>query len=259
MLKGRYTALVISVFAHLLLLIALVFFSVKQQKLPKEIIKKPAIKSYLYRKPKPVIETLPRKPLAEEQIKVLAKEVKAIAPIKKIEEKAIEVVKIAPVVNNELPTKSNKTSKDDTVQEKSAAPALPTSLPVRPAIRSSSLSSHQSLSRLRNSINQQVANDFSSEQTQVRSASVMHAAQIPVPHSTVSLNAEKRQQQNINAFNTGRIIKHENGRCTIRTEQFLGSPIKATEVNFSCEENPFNKSFREHMAKVNKKFVHYTK
>ena len=259
MLKGRYTALSISVFAHIILLLVLVFFSVQPPLNPKEVIKKTAIKSYIYHKAKPVIKTLPEQPIIKEPIKALLEEVKAIAPVKKIEEKSIETVKAVPVVNNKLPAKINKPSKDDTAQKKLTAPALPTSLPVRPIIRSSSLSSHQSLSRLRNSIDQQLANDFFSEQTQTRSASKMHGAQLPVPHSEVALTAEEKHHKNTSRTHAHAITKNDDGTCTIVREQVLGSPVEASVSGFACGESKFDKSFRQHMKAVNKKFMNNQK
>ena len=256
MLKGHHTTLVTSIIIHILLLLVLVFLSGKQQQQTKEITKKPSIKSYLYRPVKPIPKIEPKKTTIEAIKKAQLKkvEIQEETEPKKVLEKTAKAIKKTPEEKT-LPPKTNEAPQKEIALKKPTAPALPSSLPVRPAIRSSSLSSHQSLSRLRNSINQQLANDFSSEQTQVRSASKMHGEQLPVPHSEVALTAEEKHHKNTRRTHANAITKNDDGTCTIVREQILGSPVEASVSGFACGESKFDKSFREHMKAVNKKFV----
>jgi hypothetical protein len=51
------------------------------------------------------------------------------------------------------------------------------------------------------------------------------------------------------------ITKHDNGTCIIEREQFLGSPVEGSTSAFACGESKFDKSFREHMRKVQNKIM----
>jgi len=261
-LKGRYTAIVISIFAHIALLLALLFLSDKQQHQPKSIIKKAAIKSYLYRQAKPVVKVKPITPTIEAVKSAQPKEVKTQTIV--TTKKKAEITKVSTAVNPQKQNISKQASQAEAPKKEVTAPHLPSPLPVSPAIRSSSLSSlplssHKSLARLRNSINQQLVQDAFNEHNQVRSASVMHGEQIPVPHSEVELTAKEVYKKNTSGSHAEAITKNDNGTCTIVREQILGSPVEASVSGFSCGESKFDKSFREHMEKVNKKFVRYKK
>jgi len=251
-LKGRYTALVISVIVHMVLFSALVLLSDKQQAQTKKVIKRQEIKSYLYRSEK-------SKPIPKEVVKInkpnetelpVVKQVQAKQPVTKIEKKT----QIKPLAEQVIAVKTateKPSQTNNATINKAVAPQLPGSAFSSSKNRSHAL--HNSLSRLRNSIDQQLVNDAFDEHTQVRSASIMHGKQIPVPHSDVKLTDEEEQKKNTKESHTESITKNDNGTCTIVREQILGSPVEASVSQFSCGESKFNKSFREHMQKVQAK------
>lgn len=258
MLKGRHTALIVSVFAHIAVFLALIFLSSEQQIKTPKAIKQPSIKSYLYRPEKrkiieikPIIpaETIVKAKLAEVKKEPMKQPVEL--PKKLVKPKPIETKKIEELVVTDAPAIAIKPT------EKKPVPQLPGSTSSVTKKKAHSL--HNSLARLRNNINQQLADDAFKEHNQVRSASVMHADQIPVPHSEIKLTEEEKYKKNTKSTHAESITKNDDGTCTIVREQILGSPVEASVSGFSCGESKFDKSFREHMEKVNKKFVTYKK
>lgn len=266
-LKGRYTALIISVVIHLVLLLALVLISAKQQSQTQKTLdqpypknQQPKIQSYLYKRPKS--KTTEKTPVESKEIsQVVNKEHPAIKPLKK--EQEIEQEKLTKIIPVEK-TLQSETLPKKTIPENKApvenktVPQLPDSQPSSLPNKSSTVPTrsntlHNSLSNLRESINKQLMTDAFNEQTQTRSASIMHAEQIAVPHSDVKLTSEEKYQQNTKTNHAEAITKNDNGTCTIVREQILGSPVEASVSGFSCGESKFDKSFREHMQKVNNK------
>jgi len=262
LLKGRFTALIISVVVHILLFSALVLLSAKQQTQTKikDVVERQEIKSYLYRAKKIV-------PAQEDVIKPVTSPIAELAIAKKeppkpspkqvkkqIEKKIEQQTKITPVEEMAVtsPLAPSAQERNKPVQQKET-PSLPTVDSSKKNKRSNAL--HNSLSRLRNSINQKLADDSFNKYKQVRSSSVMHGAQLPVPHSDVPLTTEEKHQKNTSFSHTGSITKHDDGTCTIVREQILGSPVEASVSSFACGESKFDKSFREHMKKVNDKLI----
>ena len=91
---------------------------------------------------------------------------------------------------------------------------------------------------------------------QFRSPSVMHGEQIPVPHSQYKLTPEQERESKTTRMSDDiSITKYDNGICTIERKQFLGSPIEGSISAFACGESKFDKSFREHMKKVQEKIM----
>ena len=83
----------------------------------------------------------------------------------------------------------------------------------------------------------------------------MDGEPFPVPKTLVPLTADQQHKLNTSTSHVGSITKNDNGTCTIQREQILGSPVAATTSYFSCGESKFDKSFREHMQKVQAKLV----
>jgi hypothetical protein len=77
-----------------------------------------------------------------------------------------------------------------------------------------------------------------------------------VPKPIVPLTIDQQKKLNTSSSHVGSITKNDNGTCTIQREQILGSPIEATTSYFGCGESKFDKSFREHMKKVQTKLGH---
>lgn len=84
----------------------------------------------------------------------------------------------------------------------------------------------------------------------------MHGEQTVVPPSLVKLTPEQARNKNTTKMsNDISITKHEDGTCTIDRAQFLGSPVEGSSSVFACGERKFDKSFREHMKKVQEKLM----
>ena len=249
-IQKKYNQLVvfiISVLAHLLLLIAL-WFAAKNTTLSKANFMKSipevkTIKSYLYQKPIQT-KTLPVEP---------------VEPVEVSSTKVPEKTQNPEEVKKESATKQERTTihspekvkpieqiskESNTKVESVAAPPLPTKR---------TFSAYGQLSKLRDSINKDMVQKEMDERNVFRSASEMTADQIPVPHSQVKLTPQQEKEKNTSNFGGGTITKYDDGYCIIEREQMLGSPVESTTSAFACGESKFDKSFREHMKKVNAK------
>lgn len=250
-LNGRYTAVFISTVLHIVLLIVLIYLSADTKIPVEKPISKPAIKSYIYTPPvQPSLKPI-APPLSKEKVIKVIEE--PVVP-KKVEKKLVK--------DSALPKNTKKPIvKPEEKDEQKLLPGPP--LPGLDAKPKNSLpttsnrkfSAHEQLSRLRSSINNRVVNDAYKEHTQIRSASAMDGEQIPVPHSTKQLTPEEVYEKNTSSTGHNKITKNDNGTCTIRREQMLGSPVEATTSSFACGESQFDKNFREHMKKVRDKVM----
>ncbi len=232
-LKKHYLIILVSILVHLLL--ALLLFVIAEKPQIKEIkVAKKAINSYLYKMPaKPIVkQILPKKAelkkeenqQASEQIKLLS----AVTPAPSLAIKAVKAVK-AVKVNPETATKK-------TVQ--------------------ATFSAYQQLNSLRSAINEKMMVDELSELQQFRSPSVMHGEQASVPHSAIPLTPEQEREKKTTRMSDDiSITKYDNGICTIERKQMLGSPIEGSSSAFACGESKFDKSFREHIKKVQEKLL----
>jgi hypothetical protein len=251
-IKGHYTAIYISVFLHVLLFVVL--FSLPPSQPIKTIIakEKPAIKSYIYR-PKKIIKKIPSINKAELPLIITPiQETTAKQNNAPTEPVATAKIDIKPLETKELPVEmSNRISDKKLPSVMPKAKPLPTSTAPSSALKS--------LTNLRNTINKQLTNDIFKEQTKTRSTSIMHDNPEAVPHSEVSLTVEEKHELTTSKSHARSITKNDDGTCTIVREQILGSPVEASVSGFACGESKFDKSFREHMEKVNKKFVTYKK
>ena len=235
--QRNYTSIVISVFIHLLLACLLVFIAEKEQIKPEKNVKK-AIKSYLYQR--------------------LAKKVE-LKPV--IQELKVEENKETPKQNSPTEVETIKEENKSIVKPKqSTSPATAAAqVKPKPKIHNStqaSFSSYKQLNNLRSTINDKAISQELAELQQFRSPSVMHGKQTAVPRSFEQLTPEQERNKNTTKMsNDISITKHENGSCTIDREQFLGSPVEGTSSSFACGESKFDKSFREHMKKVQEKLM----
>jgi hypothetical protein len=246
-LKGPYTAITVSVLVHLLLLIALVYSSNKPPTVIKEEkVKSTAIKSFLYTAPKkiaakkvelkktPPQKIIKNKPATSPQPQKIVKEI----PVKPVTKTATTpAVKPATRIK---PSQVTNAVKSETVTTKNKVSGK----------SRGGFSSYDRLSRLRNKLNNQQRDNAFAELTQRRSASIMDGEPFPVPKTTVPLTLEQQYEKNTSKSHVGSITKNDNGTCTIHREQILGSPVEATTSSFACGESKFDKSFREHMQKV---------
>lgn len=253
MLKGPYTAIVISVLLHLLLLLALIYGATQQPNIIKQDKPKiTAIKSFLYSASKKIVieATPPSKSTDEREVQ------------KKIQQKQSNPSK---TVNTEFPKPAIKVPPAKPVIER---PSKPGSTQLTNAVKSETVttknkvlgtsrgnfSSYDRLSRLRKKLGNQQRDQAFAELTQPRSNSVMDGEPFPVPKTIVPLTVDQQKKLNTSSSHVGSITKNDNGTCTIYREQMLGSPVHATTAHFACGESKFDKSFREHMKKVQAKF-----
>ncbi len=258
MLKGPYTAIVISVILHLLVLIALTYSAIKKPKIIKEDKPKvTSIKSFLYSAPK---KTANKKSIIKE---IIAKE----SPFEKQSPPKLEPTQATPrkPVHSEPSSAAPTINSPKKVSKKPITKTLPTQ--VTNAVKSETVttknkvagakpgifSSYDRLSRLRQKLENQQREQAFTELTQKRSASMMDAEPFPVPKTIVPLTVEQKYKLNTSTSHTGSITKNDNGTCTLQRAQIYGSPVEATTASFACGESKFDKSFREHMQKVQAK------
>ena len=267
MLKGSYTAIIVSVLLHLLLLITLIYGAIDSPKVIKqEQPKVTVIKSFLYAAPKIItVKKVAKKVITTEKI------VTEIKPPKKINAQKIAIKKLSDNSQSKLVAKrllnqpvAIPITMPETTPMNKAPPTQVTN-----AVKSESVttinkvagdnrgnfSSYDRLSRLRKKLDNQQRDQAFAELTQKRSASTMDGEPFPVPKTLVPLTADQQHKLNTSTSHVGSITKNDNGTCTIQREQILGSPVAATTSYFACGESKFDKSFREHMQKVQAKLV----
>ncbi|WP_440877488.1 hypothetical protein [Thalassotalea sp. PLHSN55] len=245
-LKGYYWAIFIAVICHILLL-AVIYSQTFPAFKPKQ---QQAIKSYLYVKPAVLPEPMKKNNMDD----VIEQE---LTP-DKAEPQSTQS-------KNEAP-KSSKSKSDGPI---TVEPAAIKTVPVEETAKQSSTSAEtanitnnavkmspkQQLEKLRSSLNRQIGEQYFQERNQQRSFSNMHPALPSVPHSTAKLSEEEKKTLNTTQLADNiSITKGDNGVCFI--EQDLSNVgmegISATSA-FACGESAFDKSFREHMKKVQAK------
>lgn len=259
--------LAVSVLIHVLLALLLFYISEKEQPKQKRITTK-TIKSYLYKtppKPAAIIHKIVKeKPLTVEKspAKINAKPV-----ISKDVTVGTEFTTSTPSSKSTLTAKPKSKPKQlvtqqleqdssDVRQEKHDLFSDNKEQKIIKKTITAGFSSYKQLENLRKSIKEKVMAEGVATHQQFRSPSIMHGAQIPVPHSSQQLTWEQAHEQNtLKMSGDISITKNDNGTCIIEREQFLGSPVEGSTSVFSCGESKFDKSFREHMRKVQNKIM----
>jgi len=249
-LKGPYTAIIVSVLVHLLLLIALVYSSKNPPTvIKKEEVKSTSIKSFLYTAPKKIAakkveltKTPPKKIIEKKVVKSTQPEsIAKIIPVKPVAKPATKPT-VKPATKAK-PSQVTNAVKSETVTTKNKVSGE----------SRGGFSSYDRLSRLRNKLNNQQRDQAFEELTQQRSVSIMDGDPLPVPKAIIGLTREQKYKKNTSNSHVGSITKNDNGTCTIHRAQIYGSPVEATTASFACGESKFDKSFREHMQKVQAK------
>jgi len=258
-IKGSYTAIIISVLLHVILLLALIYSSTKTAlKNNLEKAKSQPIRSFLYKAPKKTAAQPPAKKIIQPSA-----ETKEIAIQQQVSKKqTFKTVKLNKTV---MTTQKNLTADAEEPVNSSIKSAIKSNhantdkqLPAPSNDNSqqkplTNVVNYDRLSRLRKDIESQQRQQAFGELTQKRSASSMDGGQFPVPKTIVPLTADQQYILNTSTSHVGSITKNNNGTCTIYREQVLGSPVEATTSIFACGESNFDKSFREHMQKVQAK------
>lgn len=260
MLKGRYTALIFSVVIHFALILLLIN---QEMTIPNEPSKTDnAIKSYIYTPPQ---KTIPPKeqpvtePKPEIEAKIIEKQEQAKPPTADSSQ-AILIEKRAPeTIQKQEPTEQiaqdvalenketiedvdNKTIKDNLIENK----------PIQ-----RKFSALKQLGNLKNKVNQDIFAQEYATQNRAKSPSVMHAAPNTVPHSTQHLTKEQKDKNNTANY-SGSIstTKYDNGNCMVEQDlSSVGIEGVKSQQWFECGESKFDKSFREHMKRVQRKLA----
>lgn len=233
---GHHKSIIYSLILHLLILVALVYFSKKSAPLNQEKQKVKTVQSYIYQPPKAKVEQ--RKPDIIEQAK--ANEPKTVEQIeKKAETKPPQEPQTAkqPVATQSIPAVIPET------REKKEQQAQATFSP------------YAQLNKLRSDINQSISNNDIPTYRGATSGSPMHGRQEVVPDSIVSETSDARHARTTQRYSDRlAITKNENGTCTI-VEDLSAVGIEGVKAvsGFSCGESKDKKAFREHMEGVLKK------
>jgi len=253
-LKGRHTAVVFSIAIHLGIIVAIsqTIVTTEKDKLPKH----KAIKSFIYIPVKDVpVKKTPAKTAQPEQ--VVAEEIKTENEKIEIEQEVKEVIEknvieektITQKAPQDTPTplayvKPNKKKQEDqqdkdSIEQKKSAPKY---------------SAFKQLSQLRNKLSEQMFADEAFEYSRPRTGSIMDGTPVNVPHSVKQFTAEEKALNATSSIGSLKVVKGDDGSCTIERDlSEVGiAGVKSVE-SFGCGENKFNKSFREHMAKIRKK------
>jgi hypothetical protein len=253
--KGTYTAVIFSLLIHGLILFVILITQSSKQKVVKPVTKISPIKSFIYYAPnikqievkvittEPLVkETLVQTPLVEEKEKK-NNQIKAESTVKKTE-KSIKESPIKPTVYDvnkviELPKTSINTSK-------------PKPLP-KPTTKK--LDSFTQLQRLRSKLNQSAITDNDNPYQSYQPPSAFNTNAKTVPHSAPLKDEQKERDKNTKNMGAGiAITKGEDGRCSVTQDlSAYGLSEGSSTQYFSCGESKFDKSFREHMKKVNNK------
>ncbi|WP_281561617.1 hypothetical protein [Thalassomonas sp. RHCl1] len=246
MLNRRYTAVILSLVVHGILLLLLLTMTTR---LPQpEPVTKPAIKSYLYT-PKPEIKVLavpatPSEPIAKkEQLK------KPLPPANKKEDLPAKKV---PVIDKAPPVFTDKKQQNEAT---TVEPTNTTKNPGKDSKTPKKFSARNQLQRLTNSINNQMLQEGIHQYQQHKSPSVMHGEQQPVPHSKKTIDAEQKKADNTTEYSQGMsITKHDDGTCSV-TEDLsnVGMEGLSATQSFNCGISKEEKYFKEHMKNVLKK------
>jgi len=242
--------LVFSILIHLLLALLLFLIAESEQPKPNKVTTK-TIKSYLYKTPPKPVSVVP---ITAKEIPKTVKKLPNIIEASPPKNENVTVKKNVtlqkqsenhqqkqlPVVKQEKHTLSLNTKKKNTMNTPGKA----------------GFSSFKQLENLRKSIKEKVMAEGVATHQQFRSPSIMHGVQMPVTRSNKPLTLEEVHEKNtLKMSDNISITKHDNGTCIIEREQFLGSPVEGSTSAFACGESKFDKSFREHMRKVQNKIM----
>ena len=237
----------ISLFVHALLVYMLVSINMALPESANEQ-KVQVIKSYLYKTPK----KRPQKNMTLQKIAPLPVKIEPEIILKKLAGKVESEPK--KIVMEKQPSKAVSA-----IMRPSPTKLIAPPLPSLQSKSKQAFSVQSHLSKLRNTIDNQIVAEEMQQFQAVRSASVMHKAPKTVPHTFVPLTSEQKIEKNtIKMDDSISIIKGDDGTCTIIREAFPGSPVPASVSSFACGESKFDKSFREHMARVRAKTMSIT-
>lgn len=252
MRNGNYTAIAFSIIIHLLIL-AIIVLTQSTAKPPFKAVKnKQPIKSFLYKKPKPVV------PVAKEITDITPVEQQAKLekpqPTKKVLNKSVKDAVQPNEAATEVKNENAKIHQQETISlPPPVAKTVPNQPPKKPVKK---LDSFTQLQRLRSKLNSRATiapsnNPYQSYQP----PSAFNTNPQTVPHSLPLKDEAQEREKNTKNMGSGiAIAKGEDGTCSITQDMTVyGLDHGSSTQYFSCGESKFDKSFREHMKKVKAK------
>lgn len=249
MLNGIYKPIILSVFAHILLVAILSTLQQPSTLIKHKVPKKQAIKSYLYKRPsvdKAVVKTVTDTPKKTESSKeapsLKLPEKNTVTEIKKIERLKEKVQPKVPVEQPQ-PLTTQATNKLNKPAEK---PAITKSIPQ---------DSFSQLQQLRSKLNRNATLPSNHQYQTYQQPSIFNRKNKVVPKSIPLLDPEKEREKNTHTMGAGIAIeKNDNGTCAITQDMSAyGLDNGSSTQYFNCGESKFDKSFRLHMKNVQKK------
>ncbi|MBA6288153.1 hypothetical protein [Colwellia sp. MB3u-4] len=261
--KGTFTAVLLSLIVHSLILFVMFVTQPGQQKIVKSPSKHAPIKSFIYYAPK-----LDKTELKAIKTKPLAKEIpiEDLPTVKKNHENAKMKQASKPkntekLIDKALDKTLNKALKkpfNDTISQVSELPkARPkTSQPKPlPEPTRSKLDSFMQLQRLRSKLNQNSVSNTDNPYQSEQPPSIFNNDVKTVPHSVPLKDEAQTREKNTKNMGAGiAITKGDDGRCSITQDlSAYGLSEGSSTQFFSCGESKFDTSFREHMKKVKAK------
>lgn len=249
MLNRRYTAVILSLAVHGILLLLL--FTMTPPLPQPAPATRPAIKSYLYTPQKKSAAKTPAAPDSP------PKPIEKQAPIKELPPATSKAKENSP---EKIPANSKQTPPELAVekQQTTAPVTLPATAikdPGKETKAPKKFSARSQLDKLKNAINNRMIQEEVYQYQQHRSASIMHGAQEPVPHSKKAVDAIQKKADSTTQYSQGMsITKNDDGTCSV-TEDLsnVGMAGLSATQSFSCGESKEEKYFREHMKNVLKK------
>ena len=278
MLNGRYSAVIISLIAHALLLFLLLNMSTELP--PEKQVTAPAIQSYLYTKkaipevkqevkqevkPTPQINKELKKKVIEHQAVKMPVTIPANTPPKEdlqkpVKENLKQVTKsptATPETNPQiLSEKLPKTPPEKKELAPIESPVIASNQKsVKKVNKIKKFSAYHQLNKLKNAMNKNMIQEDIYQYQQRKSASLMHETQETVLHSNMSVDVDKEKADRTTNYSAGMsITKNDNGTCSV-TEDLsnVGMQGLSSTQFFDCGESKDEKYFKEHMKKVLKK------
>lgn len=254
--KGTFTAVLLSLIVHSLILFVMFVTPSDKQKIVKSPSKHAPIKSFIYYAPKldkTELKAIKTKPLEKEIL------IEDLTAAKKDHENAKTKHASKPKNTEKLIDKTLDKALEkpfnDTISKVIELPKVrpkrsqPKPLP-EPTRRK--LDSFMQLQRLRSKLNQDSVSNTENPYQSDQPPSIFNTDVKTVPHSVPLKDEAQTREKNTKNMGAGiAITKGDDGRCSITQDlSAYGLSEGSSRQFFSCGESKFDKSFREHMKKV---------
>ncbi|SEL82015.1 hypothetical protein SAMN05216262_1245 [Colwellia chukchiensis] len=235
--NGRYTAVILSLLLHALMLAFILLTKTNKQSSSHDSPKKVAINSYLYHAPKRAAEKANTFDMQATQNASPPAPTEAIKQSHALSAKAAEI--IVPTLDIEK-------------QPVSKAQAIS-----KPTTEVNKLSAFSQLQTLRQTLKQNSATKLSQPPKNTLSPSIFNPHPTRVPHSVPLKDAIKAREQSTKKLGAGIVMsKGDNGVCSITQDlSAFGLTEGSSTQYFNCGESKFEKNFRRHMQNVNAKLT----